>query len=171
LNEKGTVVGRSLNAALAYIPFVWDSALGMRPLPVPPGAAAGGALGVNDDGLIVGEGTLPIGGIAALWDGPTVYDLNTLRAPNTSPVLLQSAIAINNEGWILCRSGPTSGVLLRPRSCYPDCTGDGALSVSDFGCFQTEFVLGSRYADCNQDGTRTVADFGCFQTKFVAGCP
>ena len=55
--------------------------------------------------------------------------------------------------------------------CYPDCTGDGALTVADFGCFQTKFVVGDPYADCNGSGTLTVADFGCFQTLFVAGCP
>ncbi len=56
-------------------------------------------------------------------------------------------------------------------SCYPDCNNDGQLTVADFGCFQTRFVLGDPYADCNQSGTLTVADFGCFQTAFVAGCP
>ena len=56
-------------------------------------------------------------------------------------------------------------------SCYADCTADGALTVADFGCFQTQFVAGDPYADCNGDGSLTVADFGCFQTKFVAGCP
>ncbi len=55
--------------------------------------------------------------------------------------------------------------------CYPDCTGDGVLSVADFTCFQSKFVGGSPYADCNADGTFTVADFTCFQTKFVQGCP
>ena len=56
-------------------------------------------------------------------------------------------------------------------SCYPDCTGDDALTVADFGCFQTRFVAQDPYADCNADGSLTVADFGCFQTRFVAGCP
>jgi hypothetical protein len=55
--------------------------------------------------------------------------------------------------------------------CYPDCNGNGALTVADFGCFQTAFVAGSTYADCNGNGALTVADFGCFQTAFVAGCP
>ena len=55
--------------------------------------------------------------------------------------------------------------------CYPDCNLDGALTVADFGCFQTAFVAGNMYADCNGDGALTVPDFGCFQTKFVAGCP
>ena len=56
-------------------------------------------------------------------------------------------------------------------ACYPDCNADGALTVADFGCFQTKFVAGDPYADCNGDGVRTVADFGCFQTRFVHGCP
>jgi hypothetical protein len=56
-------------------------------------------------------------------------------------------------------------------ACYPDCNADGALTVADFGCFQTRFVAGDPYADCNGDGQRTVADFGCFQTRFVSGCP
>ena len=55
--------------------------------------------------------------------------------------------------------------------CYPDCNTDGALTVADFGCFQSRFVAGDPYADCNADGTLNVADFGCFQTRFVAGCP
>ena len=55
--------------------------------------------------------------------------------------------------------------------CYPDCTNEGALTVADFGCFQTHFVAGDPYADCNADGNLTVADFGCFQTLFVTGCP
>ncbi len=55
--------------------------------------------------------------------------------------------------------------------CYPDCTGEGSLTVADFGCFQTRFVAGDPYADCNGVGGLTIADFGCFQTEFVAGCP
>ena len=55
--------------------------------------------------------------------------------------------------------------------CYPDCSGDGVLTVSDFGCFQTRYATASPYCDCNGDLLLTVADFGCFQTKFVLGCP
>jgi hypothetical protein len=56
-------------------------------------------------------------------------------------------------------------------TCYPDCNGDGALNLSDFGCFQTAFALGQPYADCNGDGVRNLSDFGCFQTQFALGCP
>ncbi|MCC6661730.1 MAG: hypothetical protein IT437_12690 [Phycisphaerales bacterium] len=55
--------------------------------------------------------------------------------------------------------------------CYPDCNGDGALNLSDFGCFTTKFALGQAYADCNGDGVLNLSDFGCFTTKFALGCP
>lgn len=55
--------------------------------------------------------------------------------------------------------------------CYPDCNGDGVLSVADFGCFAGAFVLGQPYADCNGDGLLSIPDFGCFQGRYVVGCP
>ncbi|MCC6661200.1 MAG: hypothetical protein IT437_09975 [Phycisphaerales bacterium] len=58
-----------------------------------------------------------------------------------------------------------------PPACYADCNGDGALNLSDFGCFQTRFALGDAYADCNGDGVKNLSDFGCFTTKFALGCP
>ena len=71
-----------------------------------------------------------------------------------------------------CAASTSNGASLTVSGCcYPDCNADGALTVSDFGCFQTQFVAGSAYADCNGDGALTVSDFGCFQTRFVAGCP
>ncbi|MFM9994330.1 MAG: alpha/beta hydrolase [Phycisphaerales bacterium] len=56
-------------------------------------------------------------------------------------------------------------------ACYADCDCSGGLSVADFGCFQTKYVLGDAYADCNADLAFSVADFGCFQGKYVLGCP
>ncbi len=55
--------------------------------------------------------------------------------------------------------------------CYPDCTGEGSLTIADLSCFQAKFVAGDPYSDCNQSGTLTIADFICFQAAFVAGCP
>jgi hypothetical protein len=56
-------------------------------------------------------------------------------------------------------------------ACYPDCDNSSSPTVTDVGCFQTQFVKGDFYANCNSDNALTVQDFGCFQTKFVAGCP
>jgi hypothetical protein len=96
----------------------------------------------------------------------------------------------SNYGWILVGDESTSSTAKRfdtrefpnPATrpvltvefsppCYPDCTGEGQLTVQDFGCFQTKFVQSDPYADCTGDSLLTVQDFGCFQTKFVAGCP
>ncbi len=57
-----------------------------------------------------------------------------------------------------------------PQPCYPDCNNSGHLTVADFTCFQTRFVVADGYADCDGSGTLTIADFGCFQTRFVRGC-
>jgi hypothetical protein len=50
-----------------------------------------------------------------------------------------------------------------------DLNTDCALTVADFGAFQTLFTLGDMEADFNDDGQLTVADFGAFQTMFVQG--
>jgi glucose/arabinose dehydrogenase len=55
--------------------------------------------------------------------------------------------------------------------CYADCDRDGALTLADFGCYQTRFASGNMYADCNNDGVMNLADFGCFQTGYALGCP
>ncbi|MCC6661789.1 MAG: S8 family serine peptidase [Phycisphaerales bacterium] len=72
---------------------------------------------------------------------------------------------VNDVAYGLVATGVTTA------PCYPDCNGDGALNLADFGCFQTKFALGDAYADCNGDGLRDLADFGCFTTKFALGCP
>jgi hypothetical protein len=54
--------------------------------------------------------------------------------------------------------------------CYPDCDGDGKLTIDDFICFQTFFALSDPYADCDGDGALTIDDFICFQTFFAIGC-
>jgi hypothetical protein len=58
-----------------------------------------------------------------------------------------------------------------PVACYADCNGDGTLTLSDFGCFQTKFALNDPSCDCNGDLQLNLSDFGCFQTKFALGCP
>jgi photosystem II stability/assembly factor-like uncharacterized protein len=55
-------------------------------------------------------------------------------------------------------------------SAPADCDGDGTLSINDFVCFQTLFVIGDPKADCDASGTLNIDDFVCFQTLFVLGC-
>ncbi len=55
--------------------------------------------------------------------------------------------------------------------CIADFSGDGQLTIADFGAFQTAFVSGQPCADFNGNGQHTIADFGAYQTAFVQGCP
>ncbi len=73
--------------------------------------------------------------------------------------------------WISAISEACAVLLNTSPTCYPDCNGDAALNLADFGCFQTKFALQDPYADCNGDGQLNLADFGCFQTSFAVGCP
>ena len=139
------------------------------------GGATSAARAVNDGGDVVGE-SWTAGGVvhAFLWRSGQMIDLNSRIPPGTGWVLTHAS-GINNTGAIVGwgrLDGKTRGFVLVPDApCYPDCTGDEALTVADFGCFQTKFVAGDPYADCTGDGQLTVGDFGCFQTAFVAGCP
>ena len=102
--------------------------------------------------------------------GSAEWPRTSVGTPSLSSV---NAIEIHADTWDFGFTLWVDGLRFDPppAGCYPDCTGDGALTVADFGCFQTRFVQGDPYADCTQDGQLTVADFGCFQTRFVAGCP
>ena len=82
-----------------------------------------------------------------------------------------ATIIVSTQTWTPVGAEMEMAIQGEASTCYPDCNEDGALTVADFGCFQTAFVAGNTYADCNGDGQLTVPDFGCFQTKFVAGCP
>jgi hypothetical protein len=46
----------------------------------------------------------------------------------------------------------------REAVCWGDCTGEGTLSINDFVCFQTKFILGDGGADCDGDHQLTVDD-------------
>jgi hypothetical protein len=105
--------------------------------------------------------TIDGGGATFSTGGP--YSLGgTIGQPDAGPAAPMTGGAFSLVGGFWLGAGDW---------CQPDCNHDGTLTVADFGCFQTKFVLGDPYADCNADGTLTVADFGCFQTKFVQGCP
>jgi hypothetical protein len=54
--------------------------------------------------------------------------------------------------------------------CQADCDDSGVLTIDDFICFQTYFVLGDAKADCDASGTLNIDDFVCFQTGFAVGC-
>ncbi len=152
--------------------------------PLPPAVSP-----LND--FVMNPASFPIGpytkltSTGGLHNGPTLGPIQNLWVPNAIGDKLEwtgtsaSNLAQGQMLWSnLWFGGGAStaefivGELVPCGSpCYPDCTGEGNLTIADFGCFQTKFVAGDPYADCNGVGGLTIADFGCFQTAFVAGCP
>lgn len=55
--------------------------------------------------------------------------------------------------------------------CRTDINKDRALTIADFGAFQSAFAAGNAMvADFNDDGSLTIADFAAYQSKFTQGC-
>ena len=114
---------------------------------------------------------------SGIWRGLDIDPATgTLYATRVNPSMLTTVSvttgAVTNLGPIAGIGPVVQGLAwMGGAACYPDCNGDGALNLGDFGCFQTKFALGDPYADCNGDGNLNLGDFGCFQTKFALGCP
>ncbi|GLQ44964.1 hypothetical protein GCM10007862_00150 [Dyella lipolytica] len=116
INQRGVVVG------FANVPgggsagnfnahaFIWTAAGGMRDLGTLPGDSISEALGINDQGLVVGESCGASGCRAVLWQNGNIVDLNTRVAPGYSDQLVY-ANDINDAGKITGQSfNATSGV-------------------------------------------------------------
>ncbi len=174
-SDSSTVIGRGMFAAST---FRWTASTGVAAL------GLGAALALSSDGgVIVGSSVHSgSGGEARIWDEASgVRDLRAVLVGlglNLEGWTLDTAVGVSADGRTIAGNGINPAghfeawiAFLGDTVCYPDCTADGALTVADFGCFQTKFVAADPYADCNADGALTVADFGCFQTTFVTGCP
>jgi uncharacterized membrane protein len=107
INNLGVIVGSC--DTYTFSPVIWQNGQ-MTPLPMPAsGPQSVQAGSINDFGQIVGAsyptgGYLDDAGAALLWQGGTVYDLNTLIAPNDplKPYIrLLQAGAITDTGIIL----------------------------------------------------------------------
>ncbi len=185
ISDTGIVTGEHRNDnGTVYRGYTWSASQGFTFLNE---AGAGYAAhvrprGVSSDGVVVGRlETLSGQPRAFVWDPVKgTRDLNQITANIPASFVLRWATKINDNGWIVgygdaSSNGfgfPRKGFILKPvDSCYADCTGEGALTIADFACFQSKFVAGDPYADCNASGSLTIADFGCFQSRFAAGCP
>ncbi len=127
-------------------------------------------------GVFSGAGGVPVNGIAR-WDGTQWHPLGLgIDAGYVDTLAVFKSMLVVGGSFLRAGGAPSAyfalwGCPSPPLPCYPDCNGNGGLSVADFGCFQNKFVIGDPYADCTGSGGLTIADFACFQTKFVAGCP
>lgn len=110
INEHGVVVGfanvsggGSAGNFNAHA-FIWTAAGGMRDLGTLPGDSISEALGINDEGVIVGESCGANGCRAVLWrHNGGIVDINTLVAPGYTDQLV-FANDINDAGVITGQS-------------------------------------------------------------------
>ncbi len=128
---------------------------------------------------VQGSGTYTIGGpgpmmhqlkltLAVGQDPPQVHDSGLV--PVDPAHFFPQITALLETEVFGCRQN-VARLSAQPEGCYADCTGEGSLTIADFGCFQSKFAAGDPYADCNGSATLTITDFACFQSAFAAGCP
>jgi hypothetical protein len=140
LNDRGHVVGRSVTATTDELRFECDPGLALRwdpngvehQLPHLPGKVSSRALGIAENGDIVGDSGpgvyCPVGENAleraTLWRKDRPIDLNTL-IPRSSGITLTSASAINRRGQIAA----TGIINAEPTQKCPEYTYDGDVAT------------------------------------------
>jgi len=102
INDSGQVVGEAGTANFSgNRVFLWQEETGMQDLGALAEGRSSEASGINDWGAVVGTATNSNGqGLAFLWNGRKMRDLNSKIDPN-SDWLLIGAYATNNSGQIL----------------------------------------------------------------------
>jgi probable HAF family extracellular repeat protein len=102
INDSGQVVGEAGTANFSgNRAFLWQEGTGMQDLGALAEGRSSEASGINDWGAVVGTATDSEGqGLAVLWNGRKMRDLNSKIDPN-SDWLLTWAHDINNSGQIL----------------------------------------------------------------------
>jgi hypothetical protein len=173
--------------------FVCDGTSSVaEPLPLPETGPS-----TNSAAYDVSEGNLIVGAVwatdqayehfAAVWerenDGSWFgYELNEILADNPIDALLENAIAVNAQGYIIA-TGRLDGTdlfgsrlyLLTPTNlppeCAPDVNSDGILNFFDVQTFLGWFASGNALADLNSDNVLDFFDVQTYLPQFSAGCP
>ena len=121
INNRGEAVGHVTSKA-STVAFVWSREKGLKGLGTLDGDLASLALGLNDDGLVVGQS---IGQEfstfrAFLWEKGTMTDLNTLVVANPAKLYLLLGVSINASkeitGLAVDGNGAFHGYLATPAS-------------------------------------------------------
>ncbi len=182
--EGGVVVGASISDVADPEAFRWSASTRMLGLgDLPGGLADSLAHGASQSGhVIVGRGSTDLGVAAFVWTPAagmrSLRDvLVNVHGLKLAGWQLTIAYGVSADGRTIVGLGthngaPEAWIARIPPYCAADCNTDGALTNSDFACFQTRFVQGDLlYADCNEDGELTISDWACQVGRFVAGCP
>jgi probable HAF family extracellular repeat protein len=101
INNKGQAAGHATSNANT-VAFLWTREKGMKGLGTLTGDLASFALGINDDGAVVGQSVnADFSSLRAfLWEKGVMTDLNTLVAVNPGKLNLLSGVSINSRGEI-----------------------------------------------------------------------
>ena len=134
INNQTDVVGQSnLRGDTTAHAFLWTERDGMQDLGTLPGDVASQAIGINDEGQVVGLSIDADGNAAAfLWQDGVMTDLNTL-IPADSPLFLFVASDFDSRGQIVgwgveTSTGETHAFLATPSNDEP-VSGDGTLAA------------------------------------------
>ena len=109
INELGMIAGMFHKPSSAWQAALWPPTGAMQTLPPLLGYATAVAHSLNETAQVVGWAAKQFASDtigpspdarACLWQGGSVYDLNT-AIPADSGWILQEARAINNKGWIV----------------------------------------------------------------------
>jgi probable HAF family extracellular repeat protein len=98
INNRGAAVGHVTSKA-STVAFLWTREKGMKGLGTLTGDLASFALGINDEGQVVGQSISPDFSMfrAFLWQNGSMIDVNTLVTSNPAKLYLLSGVSINSS--------------------------------------------------------------------------
>ena len=114
VNDRGIVVGRASVNGEATTAHRWDLATSQRRSLGTLGGANSSAYGLNERGQVVGTSGISVSnGLfnhAFVWERGRMVDLNTVTQDLPADVVLESAQAINDDGWIVGNTCTLGGI-------------------------------------------------------------
>jgi probable HAF family extracellular repeat protein len=181
INDPGQITGRyEYNVGSQYYSraYLWSPETGARTVGVPNTHVR--PKGLNNLGHVVGESGGNQNSYLDMWVWTPERGAEDLE-PLIDPALqinVTGVSGINDRGEIIGRGirqvPPVADVwyVLSPigEPCPVDMTGDGAVNVSDFLAFLSDYAAGATRSDFNADGQVNVSDFLAFLGAYAAGC-
>ncbi len=120
INNRGEAVGHVTSKA-STVAFIWSREKGLKGLGTLAGDLASFALGINDEGQVVGQSISPDFSMfrAFLWLNGSMIDVNTLVTSNPAKLYLLSGASINSRkeitGLAVDGAGAFHGYLATPK--------------------------------------------------------
>jgi probable HAF family extracellular repeat protein len=120
INNRGEAVGHVTSNA-STVAFLWTGEKGLKGLGTLNGDLASFALGLNEEGQVVGQSIGPEFSTfrAFLWENGTMTDLNTLVTANPAKLYLLLGVSINSRreitGLAVDGTGAFHGYLAIPK--------------------------------------------------------